>query len=51
MNEPDYPGGFQGADERPPRAYVTEVSVPVLGDGGVQRLQSRMKEPELEAGQ
>lgn len=26
--------------------YVTEISVPVLGDGGVQRLHSSMPEPE-----
>ena len=43
------------ADEHQPRAYVTEVSVPRLGDGGVQRLHSRMLDPEppaaeLEAG-
>jgi hypothetical protein len=37
-----------------PRAYVTEVSVPWFGDGGVQRLYAPMKqpgpEPEPEAG-
>ena len=26
--------------------YVTEISVPSFGDGGVQRLCSRMREPE-----
>jgi hypothetical protein len=26
--------------------YVTEVSVPNFGDGGIQRLHSRMREPE-----
>ena len=28
--------------------YVTEISVPDLGDNGVQRLHSPMPEPELE---
>jgi hypothetical protein len=34
-----------------PPAYVTEISVPSFGDGGIQRLHSRMlpPEPELEA--
>lgn len=33
-------------------AYVTEISVPDFGDGGVQRLHSRMlPETEIEAGQ
>lgn len=38
-----------GHDE--PRTYVTEISVPHFGDGGVQRLHARMKDPgpELEA--
>ena len=26
--------------------YVTEISVPSFGDGGVQRLHSHMREPE-----
>lgn len=26
--------------------YVTEISVPSFGDGGIQRLRSRMLEPE-----
>lgn len=26
--------------------YVTEISVPSLGDGGIQRLRSHMREPE-----
>ena len=26
--------------------YVTEVSVPSFGDGGIQRLCSHMREPE-----
>jgi hypothetical protein len=29
-----------------PREYVTEVSVPTIGDGGIQRLHSQMREPE-----
>ncbi len=33
-----------------PRTYVTEISVPRLGDDGVQRLYAPMKEPEPEAG-
>ncbi len=33
-------------DEHLPRTYVTEVSVPRLGDGGVQRLHAPMREPE-----
>ena len=31
-----------------PRSYVTEVSVPYFGDGGVQRLYAPMKQPEYE---
>ena len=31
-----------------PRAYVTEISVPEPGDGGVQRLHSHMLQPEPE---
>ncbi len=38
------------ADRHEPRTYITEVSVPDLGDGGVQRLHSRVLEPEPEAG-
>ena len=30
---------------REPRTYVTEISVPHFGDGGVQRLHGRMKDP------
>jgi hypothetical protein len=30
---------------REPRTYVTTVSVPHFGDGGVQRLYARMKDP------
>jgi hypothetical protein len=33
------------AGHREPRAYVTVISVPNFGDGGVQRLHSRMKDP------
>jgi len=33
-----------------PVTYVTEVSAPGLGDGGIQRLHNRMLQPELEAG-
>lgn len=31
-----------------PRAYVTEISVPGFGDGGVQRPHSHMLQPEPE---
>jgi len=41
--EDRHPDGFE------PRAYITEISVPTLGDGGVQRLHSHMKEPGAEA--
>ncbi len=37
-------------DQRESRTYVTMVSVPHLGDGGVLRLHVRMKEPEPEPG-
>ena len=33
-------------DEHQPRTYVTEVSVPRIGDDGVQRLHSQMLESE-----
>jgi hypothetical protein len=36
------------ADRREPRTYVTVVSVPYFGDGGVQRLHAPMKQPEPE---
>lgn len=29
-----------------PVEYVTEISVPSFGDGGIQRLRSHMPEPE-----
>jgi hypothetical protein len=32
--------------EHQPRTYVTEVSMPGTGDGGVQRLHSQMPESE-----
>jgi hypothetical protein len=31
-----------------PRSYVTEVSVPCFGDGGVQRLYAPVKQSEYE---
>jgi hypothetical protein len=31
-----------------PRTYVTEISVPYFGDGGVQRLHAPMKDPRPE---
>jgi hypothetical protein len=31
-----------------PRTYVTEISVPRFGDGGVQRLHARMQDPGRE---
>jgi hypothetical protein len=37
------------AERREPRTYVTLVSVPYFGDGGVQRLYAPMKQPEPEA--
>ncbi len=37
-------------DQRPPRTYVTLVSVPRLGDDGIRRLHVRMKEPGPEPG-
>jgi hypothetical protein len=37
------------ADEHEPRTHITEVSVPELGEGGVQRLHLRMGQPEPEA--
>ena len=30
---------------REPSTYVIEISVPYFGDGGVQRLHARMKDP------
>ena len=29
-----------------PRSYVTQISVPVFGDNGIQRLHARMLQPE-----
>ena len=37
------------AGHREPRTYVTEISVPYFGDGGVQRLHAPMKQPGPEA--
>jgi hypothetical protein len=42
-------GPEPNAEESRSRIYVTEVSVPSFDDG-VQRLHSRMKEPETEPG-
>jgi hypothetical protein len=36
------------AGHREPRTYVTVISVPYFGDGGVQRLHGRMKDPGSE---
>ena len=36
------------ACHREPCTYVTEISVPYFGDGGVQRLHGRMKDPGSE---
>jgi hypothetical protein len=33
------------AGHREPCTYVTEISVPYFGDGRVQRLHARMKDP------
>jgi hypothetical protein len=33
------------AGHREHRAYLTVISVPYFGDGGVQRLHARMKDP------
>ena len=35
-----------GQRPEPGVEYVTEISVPSFGDGGIQRLHSRMREPE-----
>ena len=46
-----YPGWYERDAGRahPGRTYVTEVSVPKLGDGGTQRLHSQMLgEPDRE---
>ena len=44
--EPQEPPAGHGE----PRAYVTEISVPYFGDGGVQRLHAPMKQPGPEPG-
>ena len=33
------------AGHHEPRTYVTEISVPYFGDGGMQRLHARIKDP------
>ena len=41
------------AGHREPRTYVTEISVPYFGDGGVQRLHARKDpgpEPDADLG-
>jgi len=45
---PDREPWDPAAERREPRTYVTVVSVPYFGDGGVQRLYAPMKQPELE---
>ena len=37
--------GEPRAGRREPRTYVTVISVPCFGDGGVQRLHAPMKDP------
>ena len=38
-------GSREARTGRESRTYVTTVSVPHFGDGGVQRLHARMKDP------
>ncbi len=51
MSAPCTGPGRDGEPQEPPAghsepcAYVTEISVPYFGDGGVQRLHVRMKDP------
>ena len=40
------PGDPWASGNYVPTAYVTEISVPVGGDGGVQRLHAQMRDPE-----
>jgi hypothetical protein len=47
-NDPPAGRDPRAAGRREPRAYVTEISVPYFGDGGVQRLHAPMKQPEPE---
>jgi hypothetical protein len=47
-NDPPAERDPRAAGRREPRAYVTEISVPYFGDGGVQRLHAPMKQPEPE---
>jgi hypothetical protein len=45
--------GLTHEPDTEPVIYVTEISVPDFGDGGVQRLRSHFLQPEteIEAGQ
>jgi hypothetical protein len=47
MINPNVPRGPRQPTGAP--EYVTEISVPSFGDGGIQRLCSHMREPEPEA--
>ena len=44
--QPHHDGPDARTSEQRPRTYITEISVPRLGDNGVQRLRSHMKDPE-----
>ena len=45
---PDREPQEPSAGHRESRTYVTVISVPRFGDGGVQRLHARMKDPGRE---
>ena len=45
---PDREPQGPAAERREPCPYVTVVSVPYFGDGGVQRLYAPMRQPESE---
>jgi len=51
MSAPRSGSGHDGEPQEPtaghrePCIYVTEISVPHFGDGGIQRLHARMKDP------
>jgi hypothetical protein len=45
---PDREPQDPAAERREPRTWVTVISVPYFGDGGVQRLYAPMKQPEPE---
>ena len=47
---PDREPRDPAAERREPRTYVTVVSVPYFGDGGVQRLYAPVKQPGPEPG-